>query len=46
MHMRIILLGTIMVASVFTSGEANAQKSKKAITPVASVEKIDINKAF
>ena len=44
--MRIILLGTILAASVLNTGVVNAQKSKKSATPVTAVEKVDINKAF
>ena len=45
--MRVLSLGTLMLASVLTLGQAYAQKSKKpATTPVANAEKVDINKVF
>jgi photosystem II stability/assembly factor-like uncharacterized protein len=44
--MRILLLATTLTVSTVFTLEANAQKSKKVATPVASVEKIDINKVF
>ena len=45
--MRIITLSSVLFAAVLTIGQANAQKVKKAATaPVASTEKVDINKVF
>ena len=45
--MRVITLGSMILASVLTLSQANAQKSKKtATTPVAPTEKVDINKVF
>jgi photosystem II stability/assembly factor-like uncharacterized protein len=45
--MRVITLGSMILASVLTLSQANAQKSKKAATaPVATTEKVDINKVF
>ncbi len=45
--MRIITLGSMLLASVLTLSQANAQKVKKAAAaPVATTEKVDINKVF
>ena len=45
--MRALTLGSMILASVLTLSQANAQKSKKAATaPVAPTEKVDINKVF
>ena len=45
--MRVLTLGSMILASVLTLSQANAQKSKKAATaPVATTEKVDINKVF
>ena len=45
--MRIITLGSMLLATVLTISQANAQKVKKAAaTPVATTEKVDINKVF
>ena len=45
--MRVFLLGTMMVASVISGSQVQAQKSKKApVTPVATTSKVDINKVF
>ena len=43
--MRFITLGSMFLASVLTFIQATAQKVKKAATaPVATTEKVDINK--
>ena len=45
--MRFITLGSMFLASVLTFSQATAQKVKKAATaPVATTEKVDINKVF
>jgi photosystem II stability/assembly factor-like uncharacterized protein len=45
--MRFITLGSMFLASVLTFSQASAQKVKKAATaPVATTEKVDINKVF
>ena len=45
--MRIITLGSMLLATVLTMSQANAQKVKKAAAaPVATTEKVDINKVF
>ena len=45
--MRVITLGSMILASVLTLSQANAQKSKKtAADPVATTDKVDINKVF
>ncbi len=45
--MRFITLGSMLLATVLTMSHANAQKVKKAATaPVATTEKVDINKVF
>jgi photosystem II stability/assembly factor-like uncharacterized protein len=45
--MRFITLGSMFLASVLTFSQAAAQKVKKAATaPVATTEKVDINKVF
>ena len=45
--MRIITLGSMLLATVLTMSQANAQKVKKAAAaPVATTDKVDINKVF
>ncbi|MEY4812447.1 MAG: hypothetical protein RLZZ462_1320, partial [Bacteroidota bacterium] len=45
--MRIITLGSMLLATVLTMSQASAQKLKKAaVAPVATTEKVDINKVF
>ncbi len=45
--MRVLTLGSMILASVMTFSQASAQKIKKAAsTPVATTEKVDINKVF